>query len=127
MDDHGSRQLSFIEMSETEALRRWHRLDDGFEFAHVSDTDVRHMESGIEIIIAHPGCDSRGAPCMEKNHYYRAVTKRCRMGYGEEVKLISSPSDEWPEKPPWQSWGSDGQWVLPGWGDWYFVRKGAPE
>ena len=121
---NGARQLSFIEMPETESLRRWHRLDDGFEFGHVSDTDVRHMESGIEIIIVRPGSEpGSGRPDMERNHYYRAVTKRVRMGYGEDVRLVSRPSAEWPEKPPWQSWNDGEQWILPGWGDWYFVRK----
>lgn len=117
-------QLSFIDTPETEILKRWHRLDSGIEFGLVSDTDVRHMDDGIEIIILHPGREPKtGAPDMTRNHYYRAVTKRVKLGYGMDVRLVSAPSDEWPERPPWQSWGDDGQWCLPGWGDWYFVRK----
>lgn len=125
MADHGCRQLSFIEFPETDILRRWHRLSDGFEFGTVSANDIRHMDSGIEIIIARPGRDASGAQSMERNHYYRAVTKRVRLSHGEDVRLVSAPTDEWPEKPPWSSWGSDGQWTMPGWGDWYFVRKGV--
>ena len=124
MSSRGCRQLSFIDTPETEIIKRWHRLDDGFEFAPVSDTDVRHMDDGIEIIIVRPGREpGTGAPSMERNHYYRAVTKRVHLGYGMDVRLVSAPTEEWPEKPPWQSWGADGQWILPGWGDWYFVRK----
>lgn len=122
-------QLCMFEGTDTEQLRRAHLLSDPEQWTQVYADDMRALADGTEVIVVRQGRDYKsGAYKPELNHYYRAVTWIVPLRYGgHDVRLVSEPTEDWPERPPWLSSGERGQWVLPHWIDMYYVRKEAVE
>jgi len=117
-------QLCMFEGTETEQLRRAHLLSDPEQWTQVGVDGIRALADGTEVIVVRQGSDCK----PESNHYYRAVTWIVPLRYGgHDVRLVSEPTEEWPERPPWLSSDERGQWVLPNWINLYYVRKEAAE
>ena len=112
-------QMCLFDPPEAERVRRDHLLRDPAKYTQISCDDLRRLPDGTEIIVLRQGSDYK----PEHNHYYRSVTWIVQTRYGgHDVRLVSEPTEEWPETPPWLA-SDRGQWMLPRGFDLYYVRK----
>ena len=117
-------QLSFVPSEADERLRRWHLLQDMEVYTRVDASNIRGLPGGTEVLLVHPGRDyDTGAPRMEKNRYYRTIVQHVRLRFSPDVRLVSEPSGEWPERPPWQCRHGEKQWILPDFSHYYYIRN----
>lgn len=117
-------QMSFLPPEEEERLRRWYMLKNLDGWKKIDASEIQAMPDGSEVIVVVPGHDyTTGALRMDKNKYYRTAVEHVMLRYGPDVHLVSDPSGEWPERPPWQSWRDRKQWTTPSFGNYYFTRN----